>query len=112
MSELRKDTIKTLKTGDSEFVYYSLESLEGRGYSSISTMPVTAKILLESVLRQLDGRTVTEEHLSNIVAWKSNPGGELPFKPARVVMQDFTGVPGIVDLAAMRDDVAGLGDPA
>ena len=112
MSQLRGETEKLLKIGGAESLYYSLESLEKRGFPSISTMPVSAKILLESVLRQLDGRGVTEEHLSNIIGWKSNPGGELPFKPARVIMQDFTGVPGIVDLAAMRDALADLGgDP-
>ena len=112
MSTLRENTLQTLKIGGGESNYYSLESLEGHGFPSVSTMPVSAKILLESVLRQLDGRAVTEDHLSNILAWKSNPGGVLPFKPARVLMQDFTGVPGIVDLAAMRDALAELGgDP-
>jgi len=112
MSTLRDETIKTLKIGGVESHYYSLESLESRGFPSLSAMPVSAKILLESVLRQLDGRAVTENHLSNIAAWKSNPGGVFPFKPARVLMQDFTGVPGIVDLAAMRDALANLGgDP-
>jgi aconitate hydratase len=112
MSTLRDKTIKTLKIGETESLYYSLESLEALGFPTVSAMPVSAKILLESVLRQIDGRDVTEDHLSNIASWKSNPGGELPFKPARVIMQDFTGVPGIVDLAAMRDALAGLGgDP-
>ncbi len=112
MSTLRDKTIRTLKIGGAESDYYSLESLEALGFPSVSTMPVSAKILLESVLRQIDGRDVTEDHLSNILGWKSNPGGELPFKPARVIMQDFTGVPGIVDLAAMRDALAKLGgDP-
>ena len=92
--------------------YYSLPVLESAGVTGISSMPVSVKILLESVLRQLDGENVTEAHVKNIAEWKSNPGGELPFKPARVIMQDFTGVPGIVDLAAMRDAISDLGgDP-
>ena len=112
MSSLQTSTEKTLEYGEREAIYYSLEALEKQGFPSISGMPVSAKILLESVLRQLDGGSVTEEHLRNVVGWKSEPGGELPFKPARVIMQDFTGVPGIVDLAAMRDSLADLGgDP-
>jgi aconitate hydratase len=112
MSELRAKTERKLSYGSSQAVYYSLDSLEKLGYAGISRMPISAKILLESVLRQLDGRTVTEDHLKNVVDWKSNPGGELPFKPARVIMQDFTGVPAIVDLAAMRDSLADLGGDA
>ncbi|MBN1685545.1 MAG: aconitate hydratase, partial [Spirochaetales bacterium] len=112
MSKLRDETLKKLKTGDGELFYYSLKSLEARGFPSVSTMPVSARILLESVLRQQDGRLVTEDHLSHVFDWKSGSGGEIPFKPARVIMQDFTGVPGIVDLAAMRDSLADLGgDP-
>lgn len=111
MSSLQSAALKTLSYAGKEAAYYSLEELKNK-FPSISSMPVSAKILLESVLRQQDGRTVTEEHLTNIVNWKKDPGGELPFKPARVIMQDFTGVPGIVDLAAMRDALSDLGgDP-
>ena len=112
MSLLGEKTEKNLNIEGQESRYYSLEAFESLGYPSVSSMPVSAKILLESVLRQLDGHSVTEEHLENIVGWKTNPGGEISFKPARVIMQDFTGVPGIVDLAAMRDSLAELGgDP-
>ena len=112
MSSLQQSTLTNLSYAGKEAVYYSLDALAKQGFPSISKMPVSVKILLESVLRQIDGKAVTEDHIKNIVNWKSAPGGELPFKPARVIMQDFTGVPGIVDLAAMRDALAELGgDP-
>lgn len=92
--------------------YYSLRKLEERGYGDLSRMPVTVKILLESLLRQLDGTTVTEADLESMVRWRESPEGEFPFRPSRVLMQDLTGVPAVVDLAAMRDAIADLGgDP-
>jgi len=82
------------------------------GYGDLSRMPVTVKILLESVLRHLDGQNVTEEHLASLIDRLGALQGEFPFMPARVLMQDFTGVPAVVDLAAMRDAIAQLGgDP-
>ncbi len=92
--------------------YCSLHKLEAQGYGDLSRTPVTVKILLESVLRELDGRTVTEDHLRSLARWQESPEGEFPFKPSRVLMQDLTGVPAVVDLAAMRDAIAELGgDP-
>jgi aconitate hydratase len=101
-----------LYTQKGEVQYYSLEKLEERGYGDLAGMPVTVRILLESVLRQLDGTTVTEDHLKSLGQWQVSSEGEFPFKPTRVLMQDLTGVPAVVDLAAMRDAIAGLGgDP-
>jgi aconitate hydratase len=91
--------------------YFSLEALERRGLGTISRFPYSVKVLLEAVLRQIDGYAVTEADLEALCRWGSPEAREreIPFKPARVVMQDFTGVPAVVDLAAMRDALAELG---
>ncbi|MCK5006010.1 MAG: aconitate hydratase, partial [Spirochaetales bacterium] len=107
-------TEKTLSTKQGKFTYYDLSELEKQGLGKISRMPFSIKILLEAVLRQIDGCAVTEEDLKALCLWSSaeSQKKEIPFKPARVVMQDFTGVPAIVDLAVMRDALADLGgDP-
>ena len=107
-------TRKTLSTGEGSFAYYSLEELERQGLAKVSRMPFCIKVLLEAVLRQIDGFAVTEEDLKALGRWNSPEARqrEIPFKPSRVVMQDFTGVPAIVDLAVMRDALADLGgDP-
>jgi aconitate hydratase len=107
-------TRSTLKTGKSRFDFFSLEKLEARGFGGISRMPVSIRILLESVLRQVNGFDVREEDVRALCAWNDpdSKSREFPFKPSRVIMQDFTGVPAIVDLAAMRDAMAALGgDP-
>ena len=85
------------------YLYYDILSLDKEGYD-IKSLPFTIRVLLESVLRQWDGRAITEEHIINLANWtKGNNGeGEVPFKPARVLLQDFTGVPAVVDLASMR----------
>ena len=91
------------------------EKLEAQGLGKVSRMPFSIKILLESVLRQVNGFDVREEDVRALCAWNAPQAKsrEFPFKPARVIMQDFTGVPAIVDLAAMRDAMAALGgDPA
>jgi aconitate hydratase len=93
--------------------YYSLRGLEERTGANLSRLPFSIKILLESLLRNCDGFAITEAHIAEVANWR--PEGErreIPFKPARVVLQDFTGVPALVDLAAMRDAVKRLrGDP-
>ena len=95
-------------------IYYRLAALEEAGIGHISRLPFSIKVLLEALLRQVDGFAVTEEDVRRLANWDAaNPAQvELPFKPARVVLQDFTGVPGVVDLAAMRSAMARLGgDP-
>lgn len=86
------------------YEYYSLQALEDEGYD-IKNLPYSIKVLLESVLRQYDGRVINEEHIKNLANWtkEHNNEAEVPFKPARVILQDFTGVPSVVDLATMRD---------
>jgi aconitate hydratase len=99
-------TRRLLKSGQGRFAYYSLPALEEQGLAAVSRMPYCLRILLEQALRQLDGLAVGR--------WRDPQARtrEVPFKPARVIMQDFTGVPAIVDLAAMRDAMAELGgDP-
>ncbi len=94
--------------------YYRLAALEEAGVGPVSRLPFSIKILLEAVLRQVDGFAVTEEDVRRLAHWNPRDPApvELPFKPARVVMQDFTGVPAAVDLAAMRSAMARLGgDP-
>jgi aconitate hydratase len=90
---------------------FHLERLEKAGLASISRLPFSVKILLEAALRNCDGRLITEDDVLALAGWNApNPGTrEVPFLPARVILQDFTGVPAVVDLAAMRSTVARLG---
>ena len=108
------NTRKTLKSGDSECTYYSLPALVEAGKGTIENLPVSIRILLESLLRNYDGHQITEQDVLNLASWdaSSPQAAEIPFKPARVVAQDFTGVPLVVDIAAMRTAVAELGGDA
>ena len=103
----------TLKTAGGEYTFYRLDALEKAGLANLKKLPFSIRILLESALRQVDGKGISDDDVKRIAAWTPNgarPG--IPFKPSRVVMQDFTGVPAVVDLAAMRSAVARLGgDP-
>ena len=85
--------------------FYSLPALEQAGIGKISRLPVSIRIVLEAVLRNCDGKKVTEEHVRELAAWKPNTPrtAEIPFVVARIVLQDFTGVPLLADLAAMRN---------
>ena len=94
---------------------YRLDRLEKVGLGNVSSLPFSLKVLLESLLRNCDGLHVTEEDVAALAGWKSDSPAarEVPFKPARVILQDFTGVPAVVDLAAMRATMQRLGgDPA
>jgi aconitate hydratase len=95
--------------------FYSLPQLERAGLGKISRLPVCVRIVLESVLRNYDGRRVQEADVRRLAAWRSTAERttEIPFVVARILLQDFTGVPVLVDLAAMRSAVARLGkDPS
>ena len=102
-----------LKVGEKEYVFYRLDALEKAGLTSLKQLPFSIRIVLEAALRQCNDKEITQTDVKNIAAW--TPQGTrqgIPFLPARVVMQDFTGVPAVVDLAAMRSAVARLsGDP-
>ena len=106
------NTLSTFTTGTGATgKYYSLPELEKQGVGPISKLPVSIRIVLESLLRNLDGKKVFEQDVKNLANWNAkNPGDyEIPFTVARIVLQDFTGVPLLVDLAAMRSAVAKMG---
>nr|BAL57359.1 aconitate hydratase 1 [uncultured Acetothermia bacterium]BAL58875.1 aconitate hydratase 1 [Candidatus Acetothermum autotrophicum] len=97
---------------DGTAILYRLDALEQEGIGKITRLPFSLKILLEAVLRHCDGRLITDEDVRALAQWDPKSGREIPFKPARVLLQDFTGVPTVVDLAAMRSAVQRLGgDP-
>ncbi|MFP3123988.1 aconitate hydratase AcnA [Ectobacillus funiculus] len=96
------------------YQYYRLNALEDAGIGKISRLPYSIKVLLESVLRQVDGRVIKNEHVENLAKWGTADVKDIdvPFKPSRVILQDFTGVPAVVDLASLRKAMADLGgDP-
>ena len=101
------------KVGDKDYVIYRLDALEKAGLTNLKSLPFSIRIVLEAALRQCNDLEIKQSDVKNIAAWTPNgvrPG--IPFLPARVIMQDFTGVPAVVDLAAMRAAVARLGgDP-
>jgi aconitate hydratase len=99
----------TLEVGDRTYEIYRLDALQEK--SDVARLPYSMKVLLENVLRLEDGSSVTSDDVEAIATWdaRAEPSVEIPFQPARVLMQDFTGVPAIVDLAAMRDAMEGLG---
>ncbi len=104
----------TFNTGSGQAVIYRLAALEKQGIANISRLPFSIRVLLEAALRQADGFEITKEAVESIARWSPATAGkaEIPFKPARVVLQDFTGVPSVVDLAALRNSMARLGgDP-
>src|SRR5687768_16305248 len=107
------NTRSTLEAGGKRYAYYSL-SKAAEQLGDISRLPFSMKVLLENLLRFEDGQTVTREDLQSMVDWQKERriNREIQYRPARVLMQDFTGVPAVVDLAAMRDAMAKLGgDP-
>jgi aconitate hydratase len=112
------DSLKTrrdITVGRKKYAYYSLPAAEEAGLTGISRLPRSMKVLLENLLRNEDGVSVTGSDLKAVAAWIDNKGSvehEIAFRPARVLMQDFTGVPAVVDLAAMRDAMSALGADA
>jgi len=118
MDQKRKDAFgarASFETRNGGATIYRLDALEKAGVGKISRLPFSIKVLLESVLRNCDGVLVTEEDVAALAGWTapSPAAREVPFKPARVILQDFTGVPAVVDLAAMRSAMRRLGgDPA
>ena len=114
MTETLKDKCRQqLGVADQTYTYYSLPEL-AKTYPSIHKLPYSLKVLLENLLRNHDGDTVTDDDIIAVANWADNKGdaNEIAFRPARVLMQDFTGVPAVVDLAAMRDAMSAIGgDP-
>ncbi|WP_246043173.1 aconitate hydratase AcnA [Fodinibius saliphilus] len=99
-------------TGSGEADMYSLQKLEEMGYGKMEKLPFTIRVLLEAVLREYDGYAFTEDDIDSLANYNAkDPQGEIPFKPSRVVLQDFTGVPAVVDLAALRSAMDRMGGP-
>jgi len=113
-----QDTLKTRRTltvGGKEYDYFSLKAASDAGLGDVSKLPKSLKVLLENMLRYEDGRTVTTDDAKAVADWLTERSSrhEISYRPARVLMQDFTGVPAVVDLAAMRDAMAKMGgDPS
>ena len=117
MTTIGQDTLKTqrkLQLGTKKYAYFSLKAAEKAGIGDISRLPFSLKVLLENLLRFEDGRSVTVKDIKALGKWvkKKKSSEEIAFRPARVLMQDFTGVPAVVDLAAMRDAMTELGGDA
>ena len=113
MSDKLKNTRVEFETGSGKAFLYSLQKLKEQGYDNVAKLPFSIKILLEAVLREFDGYTVTEKDIEAIANYNAkDPQGEIPFKPSRVVLQDFTGVPAVVDLAALRSAMKRMGGKA
>ena len=108
-------TRKTLTVGDQSVAYYSIPAAEAAGLGDFSKLPAALKVVLENMLRFEDGKTVTVDDIKAFSDWADKGGQnprEIAYRPARVLMQDFTGVPAVVDLAAMRDGIVALGGDA
>lgn len=113
MSEAPQNTLSTLDVGDHTYHYYSLDKA-AKAFGDASRLPMTLKVLLENQLRYGGDESVSPEDMQALVDWQKEGRStrEIGYRPARVLMQDFTGVPGVVDLAAMRDAVKRLGESA
>ena len=108
-------SLSPLSVGGKKYDYYRLSALEDQGLCRLDTLPFSIRVLLEAVLRSCDGFSVTADDVKNLARWtpeSAQSGIEIPFKPARVILQDFTGVPAVVDLAAMRSAMCRLGGDA
>jgi aconitate hydratase len=109
-SNLKSQAKKSFDLKGKSYTYYDLNSLEEEGLTKISKLPYSIRVLLESVLRQEDGFVITDDHIKSLANFVNGSDGEVPFKPSRVILQDFTGVPAVVDLASLRkamNDVGG-----
>ena len=101
---------KQFELNGKKYNYYDLKALEEAGIGKVSRLPYSIRVLLESVLRQHDGRVITDEHVEKLAKWGTDEGNvDVPFKPSRVILQDFTGVPAVVDLASLRKAMVDMG---
>src|SRR5699024_11128570 len=106
---------KSFELNGKTYNYYDLKALEDLGLTEVSRLLFSIRILLESVLRQHDGYVITDDHVEGVAKWGTKEGEnvDIPFKPSRVILQDFTGVPSVVDLASMRQAMVDMGgDPS
>lgn len=104
-------TKNTLTVNGSKYIYFDIHTLMKTTFPEIAHLPNSLKVILENLLRHEDGKTVTKDHIRNVAKWSlsKTTGGEIAYRPARVLMQDFTGVPAVVDLASMRDAIKKIG---
>ncbi|MDQ0247700.1 aconitate hydratase [Bacillus fengqiuensis] len=114
MNNRREDVFKTraaIKVGEKVYSYYRIKALEENGVGNISKLPYSIKVLLEAAIREYDGISITKEHIRKLANWsvERGPNQEVPFKPSRILLHDTTGLPAIVDLAAMRETVKRIG---
>jgi aconitate hydratase len=113
---MKKETyVRKIEVNGQAYTFYDIQRLQTEGLADIARLPFSIRILVENLLRKMDGEVVKAQDLLNIAGWRKSYDAplEIPYHPARVLMQDFTGVPAVVDLAAMRDAVEKLGgDPA
>ncbi len=105
------DAKKQFDLNGKKYNYYRLKTLEEAGHGKIGRLPFSVRVLLESLLRQHDGRQIKNEHVERLTKWgtKEGKGVDVPFKPSRVILQDFTGVPAVVDLASLRKAMVDMG---
>ena len=109
-SNIKQQAKKSFDLNGKSYTYYDLNTLEEQGLTKVAKLPYSIRVLLESVLRQEDGFVITDEHIKALSDFTEGAKGEVPFKPSRVILQDFTGVPAVVDLASLRkamNDVGG-----
>ncbi|HET7629172.1 MAG TPA: aconitate hydratase AcnA [Bacillales bacterium] len=118
MAKTENDLFKaraSFQVDGQKYNYYRLQALEEANVGNVSRLPYSIKVLLESVLRQYDGKTIKKEHVENLANWgtdKMKSDVDVPFNPSRIILQDFTGVPAVVDLASLRKAMADMkGDP-
>lgn len=102
---------KQFELNGKKYNYYQLKALEDANIGNVSRLPYSIRVLLESLLRQYDGHVISDEHVEGLAKWgtKDGKGVDVPFKPSRVILQDFTGVPAVVDLASLRKAMVDMG---
>ncbi|RCW70607.1 aconitate hydratase AcnA [Saliterribacillus persicus] len=100
---------KQFELNGKKYNYYDLKALEEAGLGKIERLPFSVRVLLESLVRQYDGKVIKDEHVKSLANWGKEKGADVPFKPSRVILQDFTGVPAVVDLASLRKAMVDMG---
>src|SRR5699024_932249 len=113
MSKAKFRTKKSFELNGKTYNYYDLKAIEDASLGNVSRLPFSIRVLLESVIRQYDGRVIKDEHVEGLANWGKGKTTDVPFKPSRVILQDFTGVPAVVDLASLRKAMVDMGgDPS
>ncbi|MCS0542716.1 aconitase family protein, partial [Aeromonas veronii] len=108
-------TKSNIEINNKHYEFFNINSLKALGFESIEKLPYSIKVLLEAAIRHFDGTSITDEHIEKLAKWSENgdQNQEVPFKPARILLHDTTGLPLLVDLAAMREAVSrNGGDPS